>query len=192
MVLLGHRESIASTLRKVILRPRPASQSAPSVASEVASMRTTPCYLILCDGQRGSAVEKDFLSGDVRSDAGFVVQTNHDVSVHAAAQDKIAAPVQEGAEAMAKGEKEGDESWVQESAERMQCMLDFWKERTAGNDKACLSEEEVVGKMRGGPISREWTHFRCVMDPGRNSIVMLERGPPPKPWGEVDDSAETS
>ncbi|PKS06295.1 hypothetical protein jhhlp_007043 [Lomentospora prolificans] len=190
LVVLGYRPSIASILRDIIFRPRPAHQSAADVAAELASTRTSPAYLCLCDGEQASMIEKDLLSGAVRTDSGFVVQTNHDVSQHESALPKPTEPsaTAEALSAMAKKDAPSNESWVEESAERRQCMIDFWRERTdvaigagTARERAYVLQTELEKKVRTRPISREWTHFRCVMDPQNGDFTLVERGPPPLP-----------
>lgn len=197
MVVLGLRPSISSVLRDLIFRPLPAHQSASAVATELASTRTSPAYLCLCDGDEASMIEKDLLTGAVRTEYDFVVQTNHDVSRHESALPKPlgTSATAEALSAMTKKETANDESWIEESAERMQCMIDFWRERTeaavgrSSGKGAYLLQAELEGKVRGRPISREWTHFRCVMDPKNCAFTLVERGPPPAPVAQQNGAS---
>ena len=93
MVLLGFRNSIATTLRGILLdggksdRVGPLTgrakevaygTSALDVAAALENQPCTACYLTLCDGKTTVTVEKDHCAATVQSAKDFIVVLNHD------------------------------------------------------------------------------------------------------------------
>jgi len=57
-LLLGHRPSIASQLRQILLAPGPAP-SLDQIQKRFEESLSTPCYLTFCDGEEVMVIEKD-------------------------------------------------------------------------------------------------------------------------------------
>ena len=109
-------------------------------ARELAALRFAPCYVILCDGDRVAAVEKDLTRGSVRTHRDFLVQTNHDVHEQAASSDpdaSVAATVNAAATAASTKVKSanakkgaaalGFQEWLKDSTNRRDNMVNRWK-----------------------------------------------------------------
>ena len=111
-------------------------------ARELAALRFAPCYVILCDGDRVAAVEKDLARGSVRTHRDFLVQTNHDVHEEApssdpdasvAATQAPAAAATQTAKVKSSNAKKGAaalgfQEWLKDSTNRWDNMLNKWRD----------------------------------------------------------------
>ena len=85
----GSRSSSSQSSQAPEAPPEPPSLE--DRARELGALRFAPCYVILCDGRRVVALEKDLTRGSVRTHRDFLVQTNHDVHEEAASSDPDAS-----------------------------------------------------------------------------------------------------
>lgn len=177
LVLFGYRPSVTHLLRSTLLQPMGLLERS---ISTLATHRSAPCYLILCDGRRTSVVEKDLVQGQIRSAPYFIVHTNHDTK----------SP---GGQEQTHIQKEtntvlGMEASLEESEDRMDCIQKKWdrvenrnqqKERRnpeKGREIPAVREETLRGWVKAFPIMNECTHFGCIMDPMTGTIRWLQRG----------------
>ncbi|KAI0810228.1 beta subunit of N-acylethanolamine-hydrolyzing acid amidase-domain-containing protein [Xylaria sp. FL0064] len=197
MVLFGKRRSIGSIVRSFILHPplpTPEAKGgagnpiAPLVkqAKELTFIPSAPCYLILCDSQEAAVITKDYITGTVRSTRDFIAQTNHDPGEHevAIAKKQETTP-QERRKLMTSSF--GIEGWVEESADRLQCLQKKWDrferslraKRSPGYLPAApsITERTLRKWMSDYPTLNECTHFTCILDPAVGKIRWLIRGP---------------
>jgi hypothetical protein len=159
-VVLGQKESIASTLRQSLFsHTRPQASDPLLMADEkntileraklLAQAPSSPCYLILCDGKQAAVIEKDLLQGKIRTTDKFIVQTNHDTHTNSCCGTTSEAGLPE--EQL--GTVMGLELWVEESSERMQVVQDKWSSYSYGPGTISPDESAtiVVGTCIGKP-----------------------------------------
>lgn len=127
-------------------------------ARELAALRFAPCYVILCDGDRVAAVEKDLARGSVRTHRDFLVQTNHDVHEEAPSSDPDASVAATQAPAAAatptakvkssnakKGAAAlGFQEWLKDSTNRRDNMLKKWRDHLQNQTLAPASASASV------------------------------------------------
>lgn len=134
LVSLGLRDSVAATLRALILgKVDPYAkrrlndgddeddQQSTSVlllrrAATFSRTTSAPCYVVMCDGAHAVVIEKDVHCGRIRlpSSANFVAQTNHDVG----------GPIS----GLLSGNRLGlDDNWLVESGSRLTHIEERWK-----------------------------------------------------------------
>jgi hypothetical protein len=205
LVVLGFRPSISSVIRSAVFSTE--EQKIVDKAQKLALLPSSPCYLTLCDGEQGVVIEKDLISGRIKSANQFIVQTNHD-SDHSSCceekkgNDRVAAP--------------HNELWLQDSTDRMGVIQRKWTEHAAQaveNEEAnvseakrngdCISrqllknaedidlgglEEETLRQwMKDEAISNNFTHFACILDPVAGKIRWIARGPTPQPVAPLEE-----
>ncbi|KAI2640950.1 beta subunit of N-acylethanolamine-hydrolyzing acid amidase-domain-containing protein [Xylaria nigripes] len=196
LVLLGKRKSIGSIVRSLILRdpqfPEKPDDVADGQTSRLAKQAvglalipSAPCYLILCDGEEALVIAKDHIRGTIRTARGFIVQTNHDLDNdgNLAAQKEEISP---GVQREVITSSFGVEGWVEESAERLQCLQERWDrfvrsktdDTTGSNvDEPSITERRLCRWMSDYPILNECSHFATILDPVTGKIRWLVRGP---------------
>jgi hypothetical protein len=184
LVIFGFRPAIASHLRNVIL-PNPAEPPPKPIIPLTVAMaqpRTSPCYLVLCDGELTTVIEKELIGAKIRNSKEFIVHTNHDTR-----SDNPAEPAQ--------AEKSmilGMEIFLEESEERRACIQKKWdglrkrheKKLNEGLERGeafdlkppMVKEDRLREWVRAYPIMNECTHFGCIMDAKTGTIRFLERG----------------
>ncbi|EHK23470.1 uncharacterized protein TRIVIDRAFT_74061 [Trichoderma virens Gv29-8] len=178
LVLLGVRPSISSVLRQHFLRPERHHPTITDVVKSITGTRTAPCYVILCSGAETTVVQKDLVNAQTRSAVDFIVHTNHDL-----------APTDQSPQAYKQKESSsvlGMEALVEESEERMDCILSKWtalakrheRELKRGGERKspAIFEHTLQRWVKSYPIMNECTHFGCILDPGTGTIRWLERG----------------
>ncbi|KAI1850284.1 hypothetical protein JX266_004142 [Neoarthrinium moseri] len=202
LVLLGRRRSIGSTLRAHVLHRAPRSDSTNAIkpsltdqAHRLSLVKTSPCYLILCDGVEVTIIEKDLKYGKVRTSDNYMVHTNHDVD----------HPITPNPSEYTGSSMLGHEEWLEESTHRKAEFEDKWKRyqqsgqvqaeaNGAGNSNTAISASlDATAKVPATPVLestlRRWvqskttmaecTHFACLMDPVMGQIRWIQRGPAP-------------
>lgn len=193
LVLLGWRPSIASVLRNTLLATNERNGWLKSLRNRgqltyedvkltMPWLTTTACYLTFSNGTETTIIEKDRVTGRVRSSTEFVIATNHDLRT----EDRSSADDDTSQFASALGDFI-DES---ESEERSRCMRDNYNGlREAQSDKAQLAagpagevesaavptKEDIVQLVQLYPTTNECTHFACVMDPREGAVVWCGR-----------------
>ncbi|KAI5925042.1 beta subunit of N-acylethanolamine-hydrolyzing acid amidase-domain-containing protein [Camillea tinctor] len=226
LVLLGKRRSIGSILRSVILRhdePSWGLEDPPGTkdgvelkekenadshierqARRMASIRSAPCYLVLCTGLEAAIVEKDFETGKIRTSTSFLAQTNHDQEDE---PDRL-SPQTAGAVSAHRRDiiscSFDIEGWIEESADRLKCIEEKWdrhsKKFQPGDASAVIKDGHVrsrvsrdkpkmpstspsitEGTLRkwitAPPTTNECTHFATIMDPVTGEFRWMKRGP---------------
>ncbi|KAF4777328.1 hypothetical protein HER10_EVM0000012 [Colletotrichum scovillei] len=230
-VLFGLRESVPSMLRRIILNedisikndkvydtedPNPHGESRKptlitSIGKKLASSKTSPCYLTLCDGREVVNILKDLHDGKIKTSSVFQIQCNHDPD-HRRCCGRMAA--RHGADPV-QAKLIEFEDWIEVSADRQNAFHDKWIEHvraiTNGNDitwatqNSCCTDLELdaeaskSGEMTGVdeaklrewiaayPTTNESTHFMCIMDPQTGEIRWISRGPDPLAMFEFGD-----
>ncbi|KAM5353565.1 hypothetical protein ACJ41O_000215 [Fusarium nematophilum] len=179
LVILGFRPSVSSIIRKTLFAQQDSS-SLVEQAKTLAAVRSAPCYLTLCDGSHAVVVEKDLVTGRIREDDRFIVQTNHDSSEAARC----------GAEARSEPLTPHPVLWLRDSSDRMDVIHGKWTlhcqvdgedaPELVDGEKRAVSEEVLREWMVDERISNGFTHFACIMDPLTGRVPWLRRGPAPE------------
>ncbi|KAE9379459.1 hypothetical protein N431DRAFT_541025 [Stipitochalara longipes BDJ] len=182
-VIFGFRPAIASYLRNAI-SPDPAAPPKPimELTNSMAQLKTALCYLILCDGETTTVIEKDLIGAKIRDSKEFIVHTNHDTK-----SEDPAVPAQSEKSTIL-----GMEVLLEESEDRRACVQKKWdglKRRHEKKLNEALEREEVVESkppmvredrlrewVRAYPVMNESTHFGCIIDAKTGTIRFLERG----------------
>jgi hypothetical protein len=183
LVIFGFRPAIASHIRNAIL-PDPTGPPPKPIRELTAFMAqppTSPCYLILCDGELTTVIEKEFIGGRIRFSKEFIVHTNHDTR-----SDNPAEPAQPE-----KSQLLGMEVFLEESEDRRACLQKKWdglmkryekklnetlEKEELFESKPMVREDRLREWVRAFPIMNECTHFGCLMDAKTGTIRFLERG----------------
>ncbi|KAI1496865.1 beta subunit of N-acylethanolamine-hydrolyzing acid amidase-domain-containing protein [Biscogniauxia marginata] len=214
LVLLGKRRSISSMIRSIVLRPAefhfgledsspvgsrvqykegPASQIERQARS-IASMRSAPCYLVLCSGREAAVIEKDFNTGKVRTSTSFIAQTNHDRGDE---PDHLSSQTVNALEAHRREiiiSSFDIKLWIEESTDRLECIQKKWdrhstrfqpgKASTVTGDEGpnisstpSITEETLRKWVSAHPTTNECTHFAAIIDPMAGEFRWLRRGP---------------
>ncbi|KAF4976803.1 hypothetical protein FZEAL_6584 [Fusarium zealandicum] len=169
LVVLGFRPSVSSILGKTLFAQQQGladistTSSLIESAKKLAAIRSAPCYLTLCDGKHAVVVEKDLVTGRIRDDDRFIVQTNHD-SFSASRY---------GAELRSQPLTPHPELWLQDSNDRMDVINDKWTRHCgpeASGDKTAVDEETLRGWMMDERINNTFTHFACILDPATGRV----------------------
>ncbi|KAJ0312402.1 hypothetical protein COL5a_002080 [Colletotrichum fioriniae] len=174
MVLFGLRESVPSTLRRIILNenisiknakaygtkgPNPTEDSRKltlitSIGKKLASSKASPCYLTLCDGKQVVNILKDLHGGKIKTSSVFQIQCNHDPD-HRYCCSRMT--VRHGADPVQAKLMES-EDWIEVSADRQNAFHEKWIEHvraiTNGNDitwakqNSCCTDLELDAEAR--------------------------------------------
>jgi hypothetical protein len=184
LVILGFRPAIASHLRNTIFPDPAGPPPLPTMGLTVAiaQSKTAPCYLVLCDGEATTAIEKDLIGARIRNSKEFIVHTNHDTR-----SDDPAEPAQNEKSMIL-----GMEALVEESEERRACVQKKWdgvrrrhekklnealeREEAFELKQPMVREDRLREWVRAYPVMNECTHFGCIMDAKTGTIRFLERG----------------
>jgi hypothetical protein len=154
-LLLGHRYSMASHLRHILL----SGDTAPSLASvqtTISKLTTSPCYLTFCSPTSILIVEKDLKAATFQTSDDFLAVTNHDremegwsSTVWRETLDKANIP-------------SSVRAFLEHSIHRRQCIG-----RMCGRSGSSEVQdvEEVKVWLSTPPTLNDTTHFSCVMDP---------------------------
>ncbi|KAI0599005.1 beta subunit of N-acylethanolamine-hydrolyzing acid amidase-domain-containing protein [Biscogniauxia sp. FL1348] len=223
LVLLGKRRSIGSIMRSIILRhdePSWGLEVSPGAkagvelrekvdshierqARKMASIRSAPCYLVLCSGHEAAVVEKDFETGKIRTSTSFIAQTNHDQ------EDEPDRVSPETVDAVSAHRRDiiscsfDIEGWIEESTDRLGCIQKKWDRHSHKSQPSDVSTATKDGQVRSRvsrdkpkmlstpsitertlqkwitahPTTNECTHFATIMDPIMGDFRWLIRGP---------------
>jgi hypothetical protein len=184
LVIFGFRPAIASHLRNAILLDLAGPHPKPirALTDTMAQSTTSPCYLVLCDGELTTVIEKELIGAKIRDSKEFIVHTNHDTR----SDDPTESVQPETSEIL------GMEMFLEESEERRACMQKKWdgvvrrhekklnealeKEETFDLKSPTVREDRLREWVRAYPIMNECTHFGCIMDAKTGTIRFLERG----------------
>ena len=185
LVLLGLRPSISSLLRQQLL---PAHNAFPhhkttrptlqSIERTLPAKTTTAAYLIFSDGDRTVTMEKDHHTALVRSSSAFIVATNHDE-----AEEKSPELRTPREQALSQAlQATGMQDLVDESIERKNVSLQFWKDSSRGARQngpegyvAPTTRNTIVQWINAYPITNEETHYATVMDAKVGKVIWAER-----------------
>ena len=178
-VLLGFRPSIAYRLREYLLPT--SGKTLPDlaeIATKLPSMVTTACYIIACNGDTTTILEKDLTTAHTRSATDFITATNHD---HGCEND----PSHPYHPSNLKTQKStGMEELISESIDRKECIETKWKETVTRRllqypklkeEEVCATADEVQLWMTSYPTANECTHYAVIMDPKEGDIVWCRR-----------------
>jgi hypothetical protein len=147
----------------------------------MAQLPTSPCYLILCDGELTTVIEKELIGGRVRNSKEFIVHTNNDTK-----SENPVLPAQPE-----KSKILEMEVFIEESEDRRACFQKKWDclmrrhekwNETLENKETfelkppMVREDRLREWVRAFPIMNECTHFACLMDAKTGTIRFLERG----------------
>ncbi|KAJ9653347.1 hypothetical protein H2198_007436 [Neophaeococcomyces mojaviensis] len=217
LVLFGRRPSIATLLRRYLtgdhettelslrrnsISKQNASQTArlynpmdlASIYTYINAKHTTACYLIFSDGASTISIDKDFRTSTLRRSEDFIATTNHDVIEHGKDQKENAIAAQ--AVELAARHVAGIDEFLEESADRHECISNRWKrivEREkrriakAGEDPAmedvakqtAVTQKQVIEWTSKYPTTNECTHFAAVMDPKEGKVAWCVVYPQP-------------
>jgi hypothetical protein len=205
-VLLGFKPSIASTLRHILLPPTPSRwafwRSAPqlptieSLRKTIPTLVTTSCYLIFNTGKETMTIEKDRITGLVRTSDTFITATNHDADT--GVRSNLPAPTSPAAVT-------GMDEIVDESLTRKACAQKCFDDAvkaaaSAANptssgktdDSAAVAAptgvtvQDVEKWLGTYPILNECTHHASIMDPTTGQIRWARRWVKPfRPGKEI-------
>ncbi|KFY35812.1 hypothetical protein V494_05571 [Pseudogymnoascus sp. VKM F-4513 (FW-928)] len=175
LVLLGLQPPTATRLRTALLCPKPVL-SLLTLATNLSSTKTSPCYIILCDSIETVIIQKDLTHGTKRCSNQFVACTNHDQYDERGADDDVKSNL------YPKANLAGMEIVLEESEERYSCIRDKWTryaQKKAGKQKTewlAVGEKTLKNWVQEYPIMNECTNFACLLDPKMGQIRWLERG----------------
>jgi len=202
LVLLGIRPSISSLLRGYLFTERGIGDNRPlslaELAKDVTPRHTTAAYLIFCDGKGAISVEKDYGAARVRHTETFIATTNHDLG-DKSFQKKASTPAAGQAIASAPRGVTGIDELVDESKDRLDCLVEKWQssirkkarwltkekgmEKNAALTEAetilTLTQDEIVRWVSAYPTTNEETHFAAVLDPQAGQVVWSHAYPKP-------------
>ncbi|KAJ5562953.1 hypothetical protein N7535_002602 [Penicillium sp. DV-2018c] len=158
LVFLGFRQSITSLLRQIII-PGPVVSDSPlsststiwDVIVEVPGMRTTAAYLILCDGSKTMAMEKDFDSAVWRTSDSFLIKTNHDEDVNTATAEAIARDKGYTGLRSKNCAQQSMAEIIEESRKRQESMQLKWDSRV--QDHEAFQRERRIRRMKEAATS---------------------------------------
>ncbi|KDR70986.1 hypothetical protein GALMADRAFT_254613 [Galerina marginata CBS 339.88] len=156
LLLLGHRQSIASELRQILLSPG-GVPTLDELANRFSQSRVSSCYLTFCTPSSVLVVEKDLTSAITQTSNDFLAVTNHDLAMEAWTPEQWRHLLESGLVPDLGGARE----IVEESVERKECLCNLWRDK--GVEKTSVSD--VKDWLRRYPIRNECTHFSCIMDP---------------------------
>jgi hypothetical protein len=175
MVLLGLKPSIASTLRHIILPPKASHwafwhrniklPTLEDLKNTMPSLCTTSCYLIFCNGKETTTIEKDRVTGLVRTSSSFITATNHDVDN----ADESVAAAHEGPNFASMAEL------FDESLTRSGCVQKCYNDALKSNPQAEIPMVDVEKWMVTYPILNECTHYAVIMDPIKGELRWARR-----------------
>ncbi|KAE8441716.1 hypothetical protein EG329_004545 [Mollisiaceae sp. DMI_Dod_QoI] len=190
LVLLGFRASICHVLRSAIF---PSTTEAPPPLEELAvtmsQERTAPCYIIICDGNSATVLEKDLLDAKIRTSDEFIVHTNNDTTPTPAPSNSSQDPKEEKSLSVLVDDI-SVEAFLKDSKERSACVQKKWQ-ALKGRQRRKQQAELVAESKMVPPSVREETlekwvnkyptmngqsHFGCIMDPKQTGIRWLKRG----------------
>jgi len=194
LVLLGMRPSISSLLRGYLFSERGKGHDQPlslaEVAEDITPRHTTAAYLVFSDGKSTISVQKDFGEARIRHSDTFIATTNHDVDTQSS-KDKAFTPTAGQAVANAPRGVSGIDELLDESKDRLDCVLKKWQSsvrkearrltRIEGmqkeavlaqaEDTLTLTNDDVVKWVSAYPTTNEETHFAAVLDPKKGQVV---------------------
>ena len=147
----------------------------------------TAAYIIMSDGEKGIVFEKDRITSKTRTSSTFVCATNHDVDDEKRHQSPSngASNGWEGARGVAKVSLDFDDSLLEESIDRKECVEEAW-ERALSKQKqrvqhgrnaelVAVMEKDVIDLVQVWPVSNECTHYAAVLDPRHGSVIWSRR-----------------
>ncbi|KAH7159193.1 beta subunit of N-acylethanolamine-hydrolyzing acid amidase-domain-containing protein [Fusarium sp. MPI-SDFR-AT-0072] len=192
MVVLGHRQSISSSLRQILLddatthkrqsdeahdtdnvSPDLQNQYVQQVLTKLSTSNSTAAYLILCQPDRVFVIEKDHRSASIRESDTFMTAYNHDVK-----DEDNPAHLQQAAAELAEGDDAtGMADLVAYSLERKHDLDELWRKRV----RACKSRyklrndivtrADVIKFLQNDMIRNEETHYAVIMDPKEGKVT---------------------
>ncbi|GME30609.1 MFS transporter [Neofusicoccum parvum] len=184
MVLLGLRPSISARLRDLVLAPaprgmfkKPSRLAFPSLAEikrKFPAVPTTAVYLIFCDGEETTVLEKDRVTAAVRSSRSFITITNCDVQPNGGTDPHANR-------SKAKLDLIGE--LLDEAEDRRECLERRWarteqrfrrRKRARTDEEVCITPNEVVKWVQSWPTTNECTHYAVVMDPKAGDVCHNE------------------
>ncbi|SCO89111.1 uncharacterized protein FRV6_13239 [Fusarium oxysporum] len=192
MVVLGHRQSISSSLRQILLdnstiperqsdeahetgnvSPDLQNQHIQQVLTKLSTSNSTAAYLILCQPDRVFVIEKDHRSASIRESDTFLTAYNHDVK-----DEDNPAHLQQAAAELAEGDDAtGMADLVAYSLERKHDLDELWRKRA----QACkrryklrndvVTGADVIKFLQNDMIRNEETHYAVIMDPKEGKVT---------------------
>lgn len=218
LVLFGRRPSIATYLRRFLIGDYESKESTPtpvmsaggkalpaaqterrvdlaSVLEQFQGYHTTAAYLIFSNGETTISIDKDFRAAGIRQSSSFIATTNHDVIEHEGEQKENAVAVK-AIYSAARNPTEF-EGFLDESAERHECISKKWKELVrrkqaarARNGRPCtlediaaectITEKQAIEWTSAYSTTNEYTHYAVVMDPKKGSVAWCLAYPEPQ------------
>jgi hypothetical protein len=152
-LLLGHRPSMPSHLRTVLLSEGPAPTLA-YLKEYVSKLTTSPCYLTFCSPTSILILEKDLKAANSRTADDFLAVTNHDWTFESFKPDAWRDMLKQGFPALL-------HKFLDYSIERKQAVSELWQQSSPG----ALDVTQVKDWLGRVPVQNESTHFSCIMDP---------------------------
>lgn len=180
LMLLGFRPSISSRLRDLVIPhvgPRGKESKKglwdlEAIKEKFPSLPTTAAYLIFCDGDETTVLEKDRVTATVRSSNSFITITNCDVDT-TESSDKVTKKPKAKLHLLQELIEEAEDRRV-----RMETRWDKAKGRSRRrpvNDDFSISQKDVVKWVQKYPTTNETTHYAVVMDPKAGEVVWAKR-----------------
>ncbi|KAK6434861.1 hypothetical protein LTR95_008959 [Oleoguttula sp. CCFEE 5521] len=198
MVLLGFRRSITSILRGFLLSPRRAliagatdatnhisgrsdyEETVAALSGQSRSVRTSPCYLCVSDGQETTVIERDIGTAITRAGKDLIIVTNADSEgadsgTHAASRQTNKSISQALTELL---DDAKDRTQCAEHNYRkllQQRERQSWQELASGASSAAFvklpSVDDIVHLVQMYPTTNECTHFAAVLDPVEGEVA---------------------
>jgi hypothetical protein len=158
LVLLGHRPSFPSKLRRILLSPTPH----PTISELSQIFPPSPCspgYVTFCTPDDILVIEKDLKTAKILTSNEFLAVTNHDQIMETWSSEQWAyALTKEGFPGMGTIRE-----ILEDSVARKERMSRMW--RSTSLKDAAVDVEDVKTWLTTEPIVNELTHFSCIMDP---------------------------
>jgi hypothetical protein len=169
------------------------------ICNEFPKSHTAQCFVIVCDGEETTVIEKDWRSAVLRSDTAFIACTNHDQSEETS--DGISSPAAEAdrkEHIPSSAAVTGMEDILSESISRKHNIEKKWNRAKASwlkknpemtENKAAVRFAAVKRWISEAPVSEWCTHFGAIMDAKAGKVVWGERYPQPEYdyWDEQRD-----
>ncbi|KAM0240253.1 hypothetical protein ACHAPO_002149 [Fusarium lateritium] len=197
MVVLGHRQSISSALRDILLdesaeadikteTSRDFTDTAAQgvsdeyvqrILSRLSTSKSSAAYLILCQPERVFLVEKDHKAANIRDSDKFLTACNHDMK-H---EDDPSLLREAAAELEQTDDALGMADLVGLSVDRKRHLEGLWRERTSAcqrrykQERDVVTQRDVIKFLEDDEIKNEETHYAVIMDPKGGTVTWRKK-----------------
>lgn len=158
LVLLGHRPSFPSRLRRILLSPTP-HPTISDLSQKFPPSPSSPGYVTFCTPDDILIIEKDLKTAKIITSNEFLAVTNHDQIMESWSSEQwVHALTKEGFPGIG-----AVREILEDSVARKERMSRMW--RSTSLKDAAVDVEDVKTWLTTEPIVNELTHFSCIMDP---------------------------